>query len=105
MSQKSSVGNFVSFFFEAIDKRTADDFSFLLWLGDARQRAQESFFRFNDVKIRFELDQYINLRPVKLYPGVASPIVGSAVLGIAGNDRVKSCDGCVRVSILRTSAF
>ena len=28
------------------------------------------------LRIRFELDQYINLRPVKLYPGVPSPIVG-----------------------------
>lgn len=26
------------------------------------------------LKIRFELDQYINLRPVKLYPGVESPL-------------------------------
>ncbi len=26
------------------------------------------------LKIRFELDQYINLRPVKLYPGVDSPL-------------------------------
>jgi len=26
------------------------------------------------LKIRFELDQYINLRPVKLYPGVATPL-------------------------------
>lgn len=26
------------------------------------------------LKLRFELDQYINLRPVKLYPGVMSPI-------------------------------
>lgn len=26
------------------------------------------------LKIRFELDQYINLRPVKLYPGVETPI-------------------------------
>ncbi len=26
------------------------------------------------LKLRFELDQYINLRPVKLYPGVESPI-------------------------------
>ncbi|MCM8817219.1 MAG: isocitrate/isopropylmalate family dehydrogenase, partial [Candidatus Omnitrophica bacterium] len=26
------------------------------------------------LKIRFELDQYINLRPVKLYPGVWTPI-------------------------------
>jgi len=28
------------------------------------------------LRIRFELDQYINLRPVKLYPGVPTPIVG-----------------------------
>jgi 3-isopropylmalate dehydrogenase len=28
------------------------------------------------LKIRFELDQYINLRPVKLYPGVYTPIKG-----------------------------
>lgn len=28
------------------------------------------------LKIRFELDQYINLRPVKLYPGVECPIKG-----------------------------
>ncbi len=28
------------------------------------------------LKIRFELDQYINLRPVKLYPGVETPIKG-----------------------------
>jgi 3-isopropylmalate dehydrogenase len=26
--------------------------------------------------LRFELDQYINLRPVKLYPGVVSPLAG-----------------------------
>lgn len=26
------------------------------------------------LKLRFELDQYINLRPVKLYPGVQSPL-------------------------------
>ena len=26
------------------------------------------------LRIRFELDQYINLRPVKLYPGVDTPI-------------------------------
>ena len=26
------------------------------------------------LKIRFELDQYINLRPVKLYPGVDTPL-------------------------------
>ncbi|HHT9120279.1 MAG TPA: 3-isopropylmalate dehydrogenase [Candidatus Hypogeohydataceae bacterium YC41] len=28
------------------------------------------------LKIRFELDQYINLRPVKLYPGVDCPLKG-----------------------------
>lgn len=28
------------------------------------------------LKLRFELDQYINLRPVKLFPGVECPIVG-----------------------------
>ncbi|OIO35954.1 MAG: 3-isopropylmalate dehydrogenase, partial [Candidatus Omnitrophica bacterium CG1_02_41_171] len=28
------------------------------------------------LKIRFGLDQYINLRPVKLYPGVATPLAG-----------------------------
>ncbi len=28
------------------------------------------------LRIRFELDQYINLRPVKLYPGVACPLAG-----------------------------
>jgi len=27
------------------------------------------------LELRFELDQYINLRPVKLYPGVATPLV------------------------------
>ena len=26
------------------------------------------------LRLRFELDQYINLRPVKLYPGVESPL-------------------------------
>ena len=28
------------------------------------------------LRIRFELDQYINLRPVKLYPGVETPLAG-----------------------------
>lgn len=28
------------------------------------------------LKLRFELDQYINLRPVKLYPGVETPLSG-----------------------------
>ena len=29
------------------------------------------------LKLRFELDQYVNLRPIKLYPGVATPHSGS----------------------------
>ncbi|QDU95067.1 3-isopropylmalate dehydrogenase [Lignipirellula cremea] len=28
------------------------------------------------LELRFQLDQYINLRPVKLYPGVETPLVG-----------------------------
>ncbi len=28
------------------------------------------------LKLRFDLDQYINLRPIKLYPGVETPIIG-----------------------------
>jgi 3-isopropylmalate dehydrogenase len=28
------------------------------------------------LKLRFDFDQYVNLRPVKLYPGVPSPIAG-----------------------------
>ncbi|MEK7812126.1 MAG: 3-isopropylmalate dehydrogenase [Candidatus Desantisbacteria bacterium] len=28
------------------------------------------------LKLRFSLDQYINLRPIKLYPGVETPIIG-----------------------------
>jgi 3-isopropylmalate dehydrogenase len=28
------------------------------------------------LRLRFELDQYVNLRPVTLYPGVASPVSG-----------------------------
>ncbi len=28
------------------------------------------------LKLRFELDQFINLRPVKLFPGVATPLAG-----------------------------
>ena len=30
------------------------------------------------LKLRFVLDQYINLRPVKLYPGIESPLKGKA---------------------------
>lgn len=31
------------------------------------------------LKLRFELDQYINLRPVKLYPGVETPLAGKGL--------------------------
>ncbi|MCF7853540.1 MAG: 3-isopropylmalate dehydrogenase [Candidatus Pacebacteria bacterium] len=30
------------------------------------------------LRLRFELDQYINLRPVKLYPGVETPLAGKS---------------------------
>ncbi len=30
------------------------------------------------LRLRFDLDQYINLRPVKLYPGIDSPLKGKA---------------------------
>jgi 3-isopropylmalate dehydrogenase len=29
------------------------------------------------LRLRFEFDQYVNLRPVRLYPGVASPLAGA----------------------------
>src|SRR6516225_2829568 len=29
------------------------------------------------LRLRFELDHYVNLRPAKLYPGVATPLAGS----------------------------
>ena len=29
------------------------------------------------LRLRFELDQYVNLRPTKLYPGVETPLAGS----------------------------
>jgi 3-isopropylmalate dehydrogenase len=28
------------------------------------------------LRLRFDFDQYVNLRPIRLYPGVASPLVG-----------------------------
>ena len=31
------------------------------------------------LKLRFQLDQYINLRPVKLYPGIDTPIKGKGI--------------------------
>ena len=35
------------------------------------------------LKLRFELDQYINLRPVKLYPGVDTPLKDKKQIGRA----------------------
>src|ERR1700746_3564047 len=29
------------------------------------------------LRLRFELDHYVNLRPVKLFPGVSSPLAGN----------------------------
>jgi 3-isopropylmalate dehydrogenase len=29
------------------------------------------------LRLRFELDHYVNLRPVRLYPGVATPLAGA----------------------------
>ncbi len=34
------------------------------------------------LRVRFELDQYINLRPVKLYPGVATPLKDKTAVDI-----------------------
>ena len=33
------------------------------------------------LELRFQLDQYINLRPVKLYPGVETPLAGKTHTG------------------------
>src|ERR1700733_16297717 len=32
------------------------------------------------LRLRFELDQYVNLRPVRLYPGVATPLAGEPAI-------------------------
>ncbi len=34
------------------------------------------------LRLRFELDQYVNLRPVRLYPGVASPLSGLRTVSV-----------------------
>src|SRR4051812_46994585 len=34
------------------------------------------------LRLRFELDHYINLRPVRLYPGVATPLAGVGSEGV-----------------------
>ena len=46
------------------------------------------------LRLRFELDLYVNLRPVKLYPGVASPLADvkpddiDLVAGLSGDQEV-----------------
>src|SRR5690242_6960880 len=32
------------------------------------------------LRLRFELDHYVNLRPAKLYPGVATPLAGNPAI-------------------------
>src|SRR5262249_61008942 len=44
------------------------------------------------LRLRFELDQYVNLRPVRLYPGVRSPL-----------SRLRSVSGAMRV--LRAGSY
>src|SRR3954471_14183902 len=34
------------------------------------------------LRIRFELDHYINLRPARLYPGVRSPLAGDPYIDV-----------------------
>ncbi|MBW1992162.1 MAG: 3-isopropylmalate dehydrogenase [Deltaproteobacteria bacterium] len=47
------------------------------------------------LKLRFELDQYINLRPVVLYPGVETPLKDKGPEDININTR-KGVDRCLR---------
>jgi len=70
------------------------------------------------LKIRFELDQYINLRPVKLYPGVECPIKnkgpkeidyccirensGGLYTGIGGISRIGTKDEVATQSMMYT---
>ena len=39
------------------------------------------------LRLRFELDHYVNLRPAKLYPGMATPLAGRPL------DRLRSLPG------------
>src|SRR5579872_4152526 len=38
------------------------------------------------LRLRFELDHYVNLRPVRLYPGVASPLANARQNGAESVD-------------------
>jgi len=49
------------------------------------------------LKLRFALDQYINLRPVKLYPGVETPLKDKG----AGRYRLRGCPRKYRRPIYR----
>src|SRR5579871_1568415 len=40
------------------------------------------------LRLRFELDHYVNLRPVRLYPGVATPLAGARENGQNGAEPV-----------------
>src|SRR5674476_1261691 len=51
------------------------------------------------LKLRFALDQYVNLRPVRLYPGVQSPLALDRVAPMASTS-----SSCVKVPRARTSA-
>jgi 3-isopropylmalate dehydrogenase len=56
------------------------------------------------LELRFQLDQYINLRPVKLYPGVETPLAGKGpsdidFVVVRENTEVytrKGCERCIR---------
>src|SRR4051812_15817225 len=50
------------------------------------------------LELRFQLDQYINLRPVKLYPGVETPLAGEKAggidfVGVRGKKEEMYCGG------------
>src|ERR1051326_7193099 len=45
------------------------------------------------LKLRFELDHYVNLRPVRLYPGVASPLASARQNGSEPVDMVVVREG------------
>jgi 3-isopropylmalate dehydrogenase len=45
------------------------------------------------LRLRFELDQYVNLRPVRLYPGVASPLANARQNGAESVDMVVVREG------------
>src|SRR5580692_10125930 len=45
------------------------------------------------LRLRFELDHYVNLRPVRLYPGVASPLASARLNGAEPVDMVVVREG------------